>query len=337
MLSQGEAAEGVSERTFRRWRYEAEGAEGLYDRRLGRVSARRADVDEVAQVLELFDTRYRDFNARHFHEKLVACHGVQRSYVRLTLQAHGRVRAAPRRGAHRRKRPRRALPGAPPGRLAPRVGVGSAVGVTMDDATSEVYSAFFVAEEGTLSRRFARWSASAGCSARSTPAATTSTRPRPAARSTRTTRPRSGAPFAGVEHIAAYSPEARGRSERVFGTLQKRLSQELRLAGVADMAEANRFLKQVYLPGHNRRFATPPERVGLRALRRHPRRPASTRTVSNDTRYKGRTLQADRHHYVKAKVRVHEYPDHTLAVFHGPGRLALYRADRSPTTTRKAA
>ncbi len=158
MLSQGEAAEGVSERTFRRWRYEAEGAEGLYDRRLGRVSARRAGADEVAQVLELFDTRYWDFNARHFHEKLVACHGVRRSYnwVRLTLQAHGRVRAAPRRGAHRRKRPRRALPGAAPGRLAPRVGVRSAVGVTMDDATSEVYSAFFVAEEGTLSRRFAR-------------------------------------------------------------------------------------------------------------------------------------------------------------------------------------
>ncbi len=101
------------------------------------------------------------------------------------------------------------------------------------------------------------------------------------------------------------------------------------------MAEANRFLKEVYLPDRNRRFATPPEGVGLRALRRHPGRPASTRTVSNDTRYNGRTLQADRHHYVKA--RVHEYPDHALAVFHGPGRLALYRADGSPTATRQAA
>ena len=115
-LSQAEAAEvlGVSERTFRRWRdrYEAEGADGLYDRRLGRLSARRAPVDEVARVLELFDTRYWDFTAKHFHEKLVADHGFKRSYnwLRLSLQAHGRRRAAPRRGAHRRKRPRRALP-----------------------------------------------------------------------------------------------------------------------------------------------------------------------------------------------------------------------------------
>ena len=101
-LSQAEAAEvlGVSERTFRRWRdrYEAEGADGLYDRRLGRVSARRAPVDEVARVLELFDTRYWDFTAKHFHEKLVADHGFKRSYnwLRLSLQAHGRGRAAPR-------------------------------------------------------------------------------------------------------------------------------------------------------------------------------------------------------------------------------------------------
>ena len=116
-LSQAEAAEvlGVSERTFRRWRdrYEAEGADGLYDRRLGRVSARRAPADEVARVLESFDTRYWDFTAKHFHEELVADHGFKRSYnwLRLSLQAHGRRRAAPRRGAHRRKRPRRALPG----------------------------------------------------------------------------------------------------------------------------------------------------------------------------------------------------------------------------------
>ena len=160
-LSQAEAAEvlGVSERTFRRWRdgYEAEGADGLYDRRLGRLSARRAPVDEVARVLELFDTRYWDFTAKHFHEKLVADHGFKRSYnwLRLSLQAHGRRRAAPRRGAHRRKRPCRALPGMMlhqdgsshewvPGRWWDLI-------VTMDDATSDICSAFFVAEEGTMS------------------------------------------------------------------------------------------------------------------------------------------------------------------------------------------
>ena len=160
-LSQAEASEilGISERTFRRWRerYEAEGAAGLYDRRLGRVSARRAPVDEVMRVLDLFETRYPDFTAKHFHEKLVCEHGFGLSYnwLRLSLQAHGKIKPAPRRGAHRRKRPRR-----------PVVGMmlhqdGSShewvagpwwdLIVTMDDATSEVYSGFFVAEEGTMS------------------------------------------------------------------------------------------------------------------------------------------------------------------------------------------
>ena len=160
-LSQEEAAEilGVSERTFRRWRgrFEAEGADGLYDRRLGKVSARRAAVDEVMTVLELFDTRYWDFGVKHLHETLVTHHDFQRSYnwLRLTLQAHGRVRPAPRRGAHRRKRPRRPMIGMMlhqdgsrhewlPGEMWDLI-------VTMDDATSEIYSAFFVAEEGTMS------------------------------------------------------------------------------------------------------------------------------------------------------------------------------------------
>ena len=154
----------------------------------------------------------------------------------------------------------------------------------------------------------------------------------------------------GIEHIAAYSPEARGRSERMFATVQKRLPQELRLAGITDMAEANRFLEEVYLPDHNRRFATPPEAEGSAFV---PFAGAledilcvqEDRTVSGDNtvRYKGRSLQIPagrhRHHYVKVKVRVHEYPDDTLAVFHGPRRLAHYQADGTPleTQTRKAA
>ena len=211
VLGQAEAAEilGVSERTFRRWRdrFEAEGAEGLYDRRLGRLSARRAPVDEVARVLELFDTRYWD--AKHFH--VVAEHGCKRSYnwVRLTLQAYGRRRAAPRRGAHRRKRPRRALPGMMvhqdgsrhewlPGQPA------LDLIVTMDDATSEIYSAFFVDEEGTEGDRGAR----AVCSPPTGPA-TTGTRPMDKDNPTQVGR-------AAPRHERD-SPEARGRSERMFG------------------------------------------------------------------------------------------------------------------------
>ena len=161
-LSQEEAAEilGISERTFRRWRgrFEAEGADGLYDRRLGKVSARRTPVDEVMTVLELFDTRYWDFGVKHLHETLVAHHGFRRSYnwLRITLQAHGRVRPAPRRGAHRRKRPRRPMVGMMLHQDGSRhewvAGETWDLIVTMDDATSEIYSAFFVAEEGRCRR-----------------------------------------------------------------------------------------------------------------------------------------------------------------------------------------
>ena len=142
----------------------------------------------------------------------------------------------------------------------------------------------------------------------------------------------------GIELIPAYSPEARGRSERMFGTLQKRLPQELRLAGITDMVEANRFLKEVFLPQHNARFATPAEDRGTAFV---PFTGAlddilcihEERTVSNDNtvRYKRLALQipAGRHrrHYVKARVRVHEYPDGTMAVLHGPRCLARYHAD----------
>ena len=127
VLGQAEAAEilGVSERTFRRWRdrFEAEGAEGLYDRRLGRLSARRAPVDEVARVLELFDTRYWDFTAKHFHEKLVAEHGSKRSYNLGAVDLAGLWAQAS--GAQARRAPAQApAPCAPrhdgaPGRLAP--------------------------------------------------------------------------------------------------------------------------------------------------------------------------------------------------------------------------
>ena len=160
-LSCAEAADilGMSERNFLRYRsrYECEGAEGLYDRRLGRVSGRRAPVDEATRVIELYATRYFDFNVKHFHEKLVSEHGVKRSYTwtKRVLQDAGQVKPAKKRGAHRRKRPRKALPGVmlhQDGSRHPWVaGVEWDLIVTMDDATSETYSAFFVAEEGTMS------------------------------------------------------------------------------------------------------------------------------------------------------------------------------------------
>ena len=365
VLSQLEAAEilGVSERTFRRWRdrFEAEGADGLYDRRLGRASARRAPADEVMAVLELFETRYWDFTAKHFHEKLVSEHGSRRSYnwVRLTLQAHGLLRAAPRRGAHRRKRPRRALPGmmlhqdgSRHAWLADRPALDLIV--TMDDATSEIYSAFLVEEEGAMSSfrglcevirerglfcslytdrgsHYWRTAEAGGKVDKETP-----------------TQVGRALDRLGIEMIAAYSPEARGRSERMFATLQQRLPQELRLAGVTGIDAANRFLKEVYLARHNARFAVTAEAEGTAfvpfagALDDHLC-VQEERLVGNDNcvRYKRVTLQIPpdrhRHHYVKATVRVHEYPDGALAVFHGPRCLARYRATGEPLETRRAA
>jgi len=142
----------------------------------------------------------------------------------------------------------------------------------------------------------------------------------------------------GVEHIPAYSPEARGRSERMFGTLQKRLPQELRSQGITTMDEANRFIRDVFLPDHNARFVREPEDatsafVDFAGTVEDILCVHEERVVSGDNtvRYKGLTLQVPanrhRHHFVKARVRVHEYPDGKLALFHGPRCIGRYDAD----------
>ena len=361
-LSQYEAASimGVSERTFRRWRdrYEAEGAEGLYDRRLGRPSGRRVPADTVMAMLTLFDTRYWDFTAKHFWEKLVGEHDFGRSYnwVRLTLHAHGRIQVAPRRGAHRRKRERRPLPGMMlhqdgsthqwvPGQWWDLI-------VTMDDATSDIYSAFFVDEEGTMSTfealdevisehgLFCSLYADRGAHYWHTPEAggkVDKDNPTQVGRALEQL---------GIELIAAYSPAARGRSERMFGTLQGRLPQELRLAGITDMAAANRFLKELFLPAHTARFAIQPEGEGTAFVPfagdlRDILCVHEDRVVGNDNTVRYRTLvlqipeDRHRHHYLKARVRVHEYPDGALAIFHGPRRLAQYDAKGKPRQEQK--
>ena len=357
-LSQGEAASilGMSERTFRRWRdrYEAEGAEGLYDRRLGKVSGRRVAVDTVMEVLALFDTRYWDFTAKHFHERLVADHGFTRSYnwLRLALQCHGRPRKAPRRGAHRRKRSRRARPGMmlhQDGSSHEWVaGQWWDLIVTMDDATSEILSAFFVAEEGIMSTFLALGEVIAArglfCSLYADRGSHYWHTPEAGGKVDKDNPTQVGRALnqLGIELIPAYSPEARGRSERMFGTLQKRLPQELRLAGITTMAAANRFLSGDYVARHNARFAVPPEAEGAAFVPFVGLSPGALddtlsvqedRVVGNDNtvRYRGRVLQIPedrhRHHYVKARVRVHEYPDGRLAIFHGPRRLAVYDAN----------
>jgi transposase len=359
-LSQAEAAEilGMSERTFRRWRgrYQADGLEGLADRRLGKASARRVPVDQVQAVLTLYRERYRGFTAKHFHDKLRQHHGFTLGYTwtRLRLQAVGLVAKAPRRSAHRKKRPRRPLRGmllhqdGSSHRWLPALDQELDLIVTMDDATSEIYSAFLVHEEGTMSSFQALVEV---IGAQGLPCALYTDRashyfltPKAGEKVARDQLTQVGRALAqlGIEHIPAYAPEARGRSERAFGTLQGRLPKELELAGITTVDAANRFLRETYLPEHNSRFAVPPEHpetafvADLAGVHRDILCVQEERVVSNDNtvRYRGLSLQIPpsplRPHFVKARVRVHDYPDGTLAIFHGPRCLVRYRADGSP-------
>jgi transposase len=359
-LSQAEAAEilGMSERSFRRWgeRYRGEGVAGLFDRRLGKASARRAPVDRVHQVLELYRTRYPGFTAKHFHDKLRQHHGFTLGYTwtKLRLQAAGLVPKASRRSAHRKKRPRRPLRGmmlhqdGSSHRWLPPLDQEFDLIVTLDDATSALYSAFLVDEEGTMStlRALTEVITEHGlpCALYTDRASHYFVTPKAGAKVAKDQPTQVGRALGqlGIEHIPAYSPEARGRSERAFGTLQDRLPKEFQLAGITTLEAANRFLKEVYLSEHNARFAVAPEHpeTAFVADRAGAHRDIlcvqEERVVGNDNtvRYRGLVLQIPpsplRPHFVKAQVRVHDYPDGTLAIFHGPRCLARYRADGSP-------
>src|SRR5438132_1187501 len=234
-VTMAEAAEmlGVTERTFRRWsgRYDAEGREGLLDRRIGRASARAVPVDEVLRMVTLYETRYTGWTVKHFHEYWHAEHGGTRSYswTKKTLEAAGQVTPAPRRGAHCKKRPRKLLPGMmlhQDGSTHEWVpGCQWDLIVTLDDATSEIYSTFFVEEEGTLSSfrglrevmetqgLFSSLYTDRGSHYWHTDEAGGHVD------KTRLTQVHRALQQLGVLLIPAYSPEARGRSERTFRTL----------------------------------------------------------------------------------------------------------------------
>ncbi|MGK9230885.1 ISNCY family transposase [Inquilinus limosus] len=354
-LSQLEAAEllGVSERTFRRWsrRLEEEGEAGLVDRRLGRRSGRAASDEAREWVARLYRERYAGWTVKHFHERLVSDHGFTWGYTwtKTLLQGRGLVAPAPRRGAHRRKRPRRPLVGMMLHQDASQHVWLSGLGpldlvVTLDDATSAIYSAVLVEEEGTQSsfRGLAETIAGHGlfCSLYTDRGSHYFHTPAAGGKVAKETPTQVGRALAqlGIEHIPAYSPEARGRSERAFRTLQDRLPKELRLAGIVDdVAVANRYLREVYIPAHNARFATTPAEAGSAfvPVEEHQWRDILcvqvewTVAPDNTVAYDGRRLQIPPHparaHFVRAKVRVHDYPDGTMAIFHGPRCLVRWR------------
>jgi hypothetical protein len=339
----------MCERSFRRYvaRYEADGLEGLIDRRLEQVSHRAAPVDEVMALTERYRSQHVGWNVKHFHS-WYRRDGGTRSYtwVKKRLQEAGLVDKGRQRGAHRKKRERSPLPGMMvhqdgsthewvPGQMWDLI-------VTMDDATSEHYVMEFVEEEGTASSfhgvtgviekrgLFSSFYSDRGSHYWTTPEA--------GGKVDKVNLTQFGRAMKqlGIEMIAAYSPEARGRSERAFGTHQGRLPQELALAGITTMAAANRYLAEGYLPAFNAEFMQPAREEGSAFVPWVGGRLADIlceqfeRTVGNDNcvRFEGLSLQIPaiehRCHFVKAKVRVHRDAAGNLAIFHGPRRLADY-------------
>jgi len=353
-LNSEEAGEllGMSGRNFRRLvvRYEEDGIEGLRDRRIGKVSPRRAPARELERVHDLYRERYSDFTVKHFHEQLVRRHNYRLCYTvtRLSLQAAGLVAKAKRRGAHRKKRERRPLPGmllfqdGSKHRWIAALGHEIDLIVTLDDATGDIYSAFLVEEEGTMSS-FLGLAETIGRHGLFGALYTDrgghyfiTRKDESKVDKTQLTQVGRALSQLGITHIPSYSPQARGRMERVFGTLQKRLPQELRMARIRTTAAANRYLKERFVPDYNARFAVPAAEPGS-AFVPYVGRPIEDvlciqqdRVVGADNcvSYNRRSLQipAQRHrqHYVRATVRVHEYPDGSLAVFDGPRCLARF-------------
>ena len=303
-------------------------------------------------MLELYRGSYADFTVKHFHEQLLKRHGYKLGYTvtKVHLQRAGLVVQAPRRSAHRKKRPRRPMVGmmlhqdASTHVWLPGTGRKHDLVVSLDDATSGILSAFLVDEEGTASSfrglcevierhgLFCALYTDRGGHYFHTPEAGK------AVSKTQLTQVGRALKQLGIEHIAAYSPEARGRSERAFRTLQDRLPKELALAGITTLDAANRWIAQTYIRQHNAAFAVAAEQEGSGFL--HDRTGVwpeilciqEQRTVGNDNTVKWRRLSLQlpqsrlRPHFVKAVVRVHEYPDGAIAVFLGPHRLADYDA-----------
>ena len=342
---------GLSPRSMRRWRarYAVRGYDGLYDRRTRRPSPQRVPEATVEQVLRLYRDRYADFNVRHFHEVLQREHGIDLSYswVKQALQTAGLVPVGRKRGPHRRRRERRPLPGmlvhidasthrwvaaGPPSRLQDLVSVS-------DDATGAVYYAALVDEESTrtilAAVRAVVETQGVFCALYSDRASHFVHTP-PAGREPQPTQVQRVLTQLGIQRITAHSPQARGRKERFYRTVQGRWPQQLRVRGVTTVAAANAWLQAEGIAAFNRRFAVAAAQAGTAFV--PP--PAGLervftiqheRTVSNanTVQFQRRVLQIGatplRCHFVRCRVtvRLHDTDGCWPAVL---GRIFALRA-----------
>lgn len=351
-LTQGEAATllGVCDRSFRRYidRYEDDGLEGLLDKRMSEVSHRRAPVDEVMALTALYRERYDGWNVRHFHHWYQREHDGTRSYtwVKNQLQAARLVPRSKTRGPHRKKR----LPAALPGMMLHQDGSTHQwvpgqywdLIVTMDDATNEHYSMRFVEQEGThssfLGIRDVIEQNGLFCSLYTDRGSHYWTTPEVGGKVDKSNLTQIGEALKrlGIEMIAAYSPEARGRSERAFGTHQGRLPHELALKGITDMACANVYLADHYLLAFNAEFSHAARESGSAFVplagvdlndylcERYERTVTKDNCVKIDNLVLQIPADIHRHHYVKARVQVLRHLDQSISIYHGPRRLGQY-------------
>ena len=267
---------GLSARTVRRlrWRYEHHGYAGLLDRRRRIPSPRRVPVQELQRILRLYRERYAGFNVRHFCQIARREHGLTFSYtlVKMALQGAGLVAKRRPRGRHRRRREPRPcygellhLDGSRHAWLALVPGVMQTMLVIVDDATKQVLYAQLV--EGGESTAAIMTALREVLTTFGLPGALYTDRagwavstPTSGSAPDRTKLTQVGRALVrlGIEHILGFSPQARGRSERANGTLQGRLVNELRVAGIRTPAAANRYLRERFIPDFNATFGRPP-------------------------------------------------------------------------------
>jgi transposase len=354
-----EAAEiiGVTDRTMRRWRerYEEFGYDGLFHRQRGKPSPKRIPVETMEQVLKLYQEQYFDFNVRHFHEKLSEQHGIQLSYtlVKNALQGAGLVSKQKRRGVHRRRRPRRPLPGM----LLHMDGSTHAwfqderwydLIVILDDATSEIYYAQLVEEEGTRTvmagLREVIEKRGAFCALYSDRGTHFFVNPKAGepVDKARLTQVGRALRELGIQMIPAYSPQARGRMERSYRTWQGRLPQELRIRGLKTKEAANAFLRAEYIEEFNRRFAVAAEGKGSAFVKtrrkdldlifsiQHQRTVNPDNTVLLDNRVFQIEKTRWRNTLAGCSVVVHEHLDGRITIQFGPHEVARFEPAALP-------
>ncbi len=353
---------GISDRHMRRWRerYVEQGYNGLFDRRRGQPSRRRVPMATVEKVFALYREKYFDLNVQHFHEKLQAEHGIELSYtwVKQALQGAGLVGRGRKRGAHRKRRERRPLPG-----MLLHID-GSRhqwfqderwydLIVILDDATSEIYYAQLVEEESTVTvmagLREVIERKGVFCALYSDRGSHFWLTPKVGGKvdGHRLTQVGRALHQLGVQMIPAYSPQARGRSERSFSTWQGRLPQELRLHKIASLEAANVFLREHYIAEFNRRFQVAAGQRGnaFSACRgRDLDRVFSLqfeRAVNRDNTvsFQNLSLQIEavrwRATLAGCQVTVHQHLDGTLSLTHGPHLLGRYTAEGAAQSATK--